>query len=882
MKSHRASIIIIGTGVGGLAAAKTYLELDPEADILLLEKRSGLGGVWAEENCYDGLKTNNLRGTYEFTDFPLDDSYGVKEGEHIPGLVLYRYMTDFALKFDIFRRIRFNVNIRTIEKLDKGGWELVGEDGAAAEKPIPVSYRCEKLIMCTGLASTPNPVSYPGRDSFGKPVLNHGQLKVEAHEVASDPNVKFVTIVGASKTGYDAVQLMASRGKKVTWVIRESGGGGVWMSPPWVKMGPFTLQLEHVATMRFFTWFSPCVWGEYDGYSWVRRFLHGTRLGRTMVHRLWEKIRMDTVNFNGYRKDEAISKLEPYESLFWSARVGVLNYPGNIHDYVTSGQVKIIKKDISHLSKNGTINLSDGTSYKTDVLIAITGWKLSPNIQYKPDGIEASLGIPTESMSSEEQAFWTHLDKEAESEILQKFPYLTHPPKNVIPYKQKVSPYRLYRGMAPPGLTSRSDNSIVFIKMVHSTANMIIAETQALWAYAYLNKMIDIDKDRVYKETALSSCYGRLRYPCGFSAWYPEFVYDTVPYADMLLRDVGVCNYRKQGSTQEIQARVNVLTYLKLPIPKGPDRWLLGSDVIYRDLLFKLVQDFLEGISSRENFGEAWVVDLELASVEVLPSGAMDSVDSASMKVSADTSKWFWIFSRNSSSETLSCSLAARTRFFFLIIGEDVEEAEPPGEPSVHTDGLGKLISVVGKVYVIRRIENHLTLFWRNDGLVNQNVILIASKRDKLSVCYVIWLIGTALAAWNLWSRATAAGHHRQERRRVGPPTICAFRRGFPPPPNLLKGSDAGVLHLLGEEKDPADKASLYLSMVVAGISIVSTIVSVGVLCWKTAKSNREMAFKDKVIKEQEVSIGKMVDRVKAAVSSILDKLRQTDKETLF
>ncbi|KAF5594883.1 dimethylaniline monooxygenase [Fusarium subglutinans] len=559
MKSHRASVIIIGTGVGGLAAAKTYLELDPEADILLLEKRSGLGGVWAEENCYDGLKTNNLRGTYEFTDFPLDDSYGVKEGEHIPGLVLYRYMTNFAVKFDIFRRIRFNVNIRTIEKLDKGGWGLLGEDAAA--KPVPVLYRCEKLIMCTGLASTPNPVSYPGRESFGKPVLNHGQLKFEAHEVASDPNVKSVTIVGASKTGYDAVQLMASRGKKVTWVIRESGGGGVWMSPPWVKMGPFTLQLEHVATMRLFTWFSPCVWGEYDGYSWVRRFLHGTWLGRTMVHRLWEKIRMDTVNFNGYRKNEAISQLEPYESLFWSARVGVLNYPGNIHDYVTSGQVTIIKKDISHLSKNGTINFADGTSSQTDALIAITGWKLSPNIQYKPDGIEASLGIPTESMSSEEQAFWTHLDKQAESEILQKFPYLTHPPKNVIPYKQKVSPYRLYRGMAPPGPTSRSDNSIVFIKMVHSTANIIIAETQALWAYAYLNNMIDIDKDRVYKETALSSCYGRLRYPCGFSAWYPEFVYDTVPYADMLLRDLGVCSRRKQSVTQEVFSGYTIQDY---------------------------------------------------------------------------------------------------------------------------------------------------------------------------------------------------------------------------------------------------------------------------------------------------------------------------------
>ncbi|KAK2478759.1 hypothetical protein H9L39_08133 [Fusarium oxysporum f. sp. albedinis] len=247
-----------------------------------------------------------------------------------------------------------------------------------------------------------------------------------------------------------------------------------------------------------------------------------------MVHRLWEKIRMDTVNFNG---------------LFLSARVGVLNYPGNIHDYVTSGQVQIIKKDISHLSKNGTINFADGTSYQTDALIAITGWKLSPNIQYKPDGIEASLGIPTESMSSEELAFWSHLDKEAEREILQKFPYLTRPPKcHTLQAKGLTIPL-----VSPHGTAS--------------TANIIIAETQALWAYAYLNGMIDMNKDKVYQETALSSCYGRLRYPCGFSAWYPEFVYDTVPYADMLLRDLGVRSRRKRIATQEVFSGYTIQDY---------------------------------------------------------------------------------------------------------------------------------------------------------------------------------------------------------------------------------------------------------------------------------------------------------------------------------
>lgn len=31
-------VIIVGTGLGGLAAAKTYIELSPQTDLILIEK----------------------------------------------------------------------------------------------------------------------------------------------------------------------------------------------------------------------------------------------------------------------------------------------------------------------------------------------------------------------------------------------------------------------------------------------------------------------------------------------------------------------------------------------------------------------------------------------------------------------------------------------------------------------------------------------------------------------------------------------------------------------------------------------------------------------------------------------------------------------------
>lgn len=205
---------------------------------------------------------------------------------------MYEYLKDYAVHFDIYPLIRFHVKVEVIEKLD-GGWKLSGvKTGIDGEKSDHV-YLCNKLIMCNGLASSPRPVSIPGQENFDRPLFNHGGLQDQAPSIAKDPTVKTVAVIGASKIGYDAVHLFASNGKRVEWIIRESGGGAVWMSTPWIPLPPWGMvTLEHVVTTRLFTWFSPCIWGEYDGFKWIRRWLHGTMFGRWLVHNYWEKTRV--------------------------------------------------------------------------------------------------------------------------------------------------------------------------------------------------------------------------------------------------------------------------------------------------------------------------------------------------------------------------------------------------------------------------------------------------------------------------------------------------------------------------------------------------------------------------------------------------------------
>ncbi|PWY90077.1 dimethylaniline monooxygenase [Aspergillus heteromorphus CBS 117.55] len=560
MQHHekRVEVIVVGTGIGGLAAAKTYLELAPQTNLLLLEERAALGGVWAD-NCYEGLHTNNLYGSYEFADFPLDQTkYNVKENTHVPAHALRQYFSDFADHFDIRRRIRFSTRVHRVEKID-GGWKVKTE--GVDDPGRSIVYTCDKLIISTGISSRPNDVSIPGQGVFGRPVMNHSRLGTEGTSLAHDPRVKSVTVIGASKYGHDVVYMMASQGKHVDWVIRKSGGGAVWMGTAWVPFGCWRAKREALTTTRFVTWFSPCIWGSFDGFGWLRRLLHGTRLGRWLVHLFWEKMSADVVEANGYRKEEPLKHLEPDESFFWTARVGILTYPTDIYDFVRSGQVRVLRKDISHLSEGGQVHFSDGESLQTDALVQITGWKLGSSIKYEPEGMDASLGIPSSNLSPGERCLWKELDSAAESEILNQFPYLRQQPAAKAPYQPGLSPFRLYRGIAPPGLTAQGDNSLAFMKMVHSPSNPIIAEIQALWVYAYLNNKVSIARQTVFHDTALLSRYGKLRYPCGFSSWYPEIVFDSIPYVDMLLTDLGLRKWRKATWTREVFEGYTVRDY---------------------------------------------------------------------------------------------------------------------------------------------------------------------------------------------------------------------------------------------------------------------------------------------------------------------------------
>lgn len=307
--------------------------------------------------------------------------------------------------------------------------------------------------------------------------------------------------------------------------------------------------------------------------SWLRYFLHFTGIGKKISQLFWMDIHHTTLKECLYAKEAPLNRLEPEQSPFWyGTHTGVYNFSPDLFDFLRKGQVRVHREDITHLSSH-TVHLANCTSLPSDALITATGFTVKPPYTFSPSTTHSDLGIPTTQLTQSQRDFWSHLNHKAELTIVSKYPRLLlgpfkSPSSNVIqPYNPGVdpalqhTPFRLYRAIAPPGLTVQNDHSLVFIGMFSNVANFLRLEIQCLWAYAYLNDALPINTENVFDETALFSRYARYRSPYGHGRFFPDLVFDQLPYIDVLMQDLGLRYWRKGNWFNEVFAAYGVEDY---------------------------------------------------------------------------------------------------------------------------------------------------------------------------------------------------------------------------------------------------------------------------------------------------------------------------------
>lgn len=286
---------------------------------------------------------------------------------------------------------------------------------------------------------------------------------------------------------------------------------------------------------------------------------------------------------NSYDSHPDTAKLKPWtKAMLTGPSFSFLNYKTDIFELIKSDLVTVHIGEIDHLSP-GAVHLADGTRLESDLLFSHTGWKHVPLLKFLPEGIERELGIPHPPLQHSDDVDLANdeqLVQKADEEILQRFPILKDPPSwnpNYVPLTEQKgidsddteapskpqTPYMLYHFVIPPSERFLKTRDIAFSGAMSNFSNPITSHLYGLWISAFFNGQLTInpsaavgDKEALAKiryETLLHNRFGKWRYPTDWgSSRPPSFIFDAVPYLDLLLQDLGLQSHRKGGWWSEM------------------------------------------------------------------------------------------------------------------------------------------------------------------------------------------------------------------------------------------------------------------------------------------------------------------------------------------
>ena len=177
-----------------------------------------------------------------------------------------------------------------------------------------------------------------------------------------------------------------------------------------------------------------------------------------------------------------------------------------------------------------------------------------PSIKFSPPSLAIELGLPSDDGRSSND----YISK-IDAEIMSRFPVLKDQPNMTpkrdpgkIPVQDKSAPYRHYRCMIPPARANTRKFAVA--GAILTFQHPAVAQIQALWILAYLDGILPLEDsiEELKYETEKFARFGHWRSPGGYGRKFPDLAFETIPYIDDLLGDLGLKFKRKDGWLKEI------------------------------------------------------------------------------------------------------------------------------------------------------------------------------------------------------------------------------------------------------------------------------------------------------------------------------------------
>lgn len=344
-------IAVVGAGFAGLASAKVLREFDH--DVTVFEKTPDVGGVWSATRRYSGLRTQNNKASYAFSDLAMPRSYP----EWPTGEQVQAYLESYVAKHGLGPSLRLSTEVVRAEPTPaEDGWMITAR---AAGSAVSAPERFDHLVVANGIFSDPVLPQYEG---FASLVRAGGKL-VASSQLTSldDARGKHVVVVGYGKSACDVAAEVAPVAAGTSVVARQL----LWKMPKRVgrvlNMKYLLLSRMGEALFRYQTLTTP-----------MERFLHGpgNRVRRSLLASL------GTVSTRQYSLKKL--RLVPHGEFEDIARSTVSLATDGFFEQVAAGTIAVHRDtEIERFVNDGgtpLAELSDGTRVRADLVVCGTGF----------------------------------------------------------------------------------------------------------------------------------------------------------------------------------------------------------------------------------------------------------------------------------------------------------------------------------------------------------------------------------------------------------------------------------------------------------------------------------------------------------------------------
>lgn len=337
-------VCVIGAGVSGLVAAKTFLE--DGFEVTVFEKKPNLGGVWEKSRTYPGVTTQNSRHTYCFTDYPMPENYP----EWPSGEQVRRYLQSYADNFGVSERITFQTEVSNISRRNSV-W-IVNTKTKNGNEIKEEQYEFDFVLICNGTFNIPKVPEFAGKEEFiaaGGKVLH--SIEFNDTSLVKD---KRVVVVGFGKSACDIITLAANSAKESTLLFRRS----LWKIP---KFFFNKIHFEDILLTRFSE-----IWLPYRQKKGIEKVLHS--VGKPLVWSFWR------LNELILRKQFSLDgNILPLELINKTLSCAANIAPDNFYEYIKCGKIKLKKAKIARFINDG-LELDSGEKLQADMVVFGTGF----------------------------------------------------------------------------------------------------------------------------------------------------------------------------------------------------------------------------------------------------------------------------------------------------------------------------------------------------------------------------------------------------------------------------------------------------------------------------------------------------------------------------